>query len=87
MTMFKAMTAVAGAALLAAAGLMLVPGFSNEVVARTPTSMTKGDRLDVRAAHLNCAAQTWPAIDAACLRQAGSRTVVREARIVSPDRK
>jgi hypothetical protein len=72
--MFKAMTAIAGAALLAGMGL---------IVARTPTPIAKGDRLDIRPAHLNCTAQTWPNIDAGCLRQAGSRTVVREARVVS----
>ncbi len=84
--MFKAMTAIAGAALLAGMGLMLLPGFSNEVVARTPTAIAKGDRLDIRPAHLNCAAQTWPNIEAGCLRQTGSRTVVREARVVSMSR-
>jgi hypothetical protein len=67
-------------------GLMLLPGFSNEVVARTPTAIAKGDRLDIRPAHLNCAAQTWPNIDTACLRQAGSKTVVREARVVAMTR-
>ncbi len=48
--------------------------------------LAKADRLDIRPAGRDCAQQTWPNIDASCLRRVGSRTAVREARLVTADR-
>ena len=83
--MIKTLSAVAIAAFVAA-GLAFLPGFAPEVKASVPQALAKGDRLDIRPASSNCAQQTWPRLDASCLRVAGSRGPIREARLVTADR-
>jgi hypothetical protein len=82
--MIKALSAVAVAAFIAAA-LTILPGFAPQVSASTPAALAKGDRLDLRTAGTTCSQQTWPNIEASCLRAAGSKTTVREARLVTAD--
>jgi hypothetical protein len=48
--------------------------------------LAKGDRLDIRTRSPDCAQQTWPNIKASCLRVAGAKTMIREARLVTADR-
>jgi hypothetical protein len=83
--MIKAFSAVAVAALIAAA-LTVLPGFAPQVEASTPQPLAKADRLDVRAVGKDCSQQAWPNFEASCLRNAGSKSMVREARLVTADR-
>jgi hypothetical protein len=83
--MIKTLSAVAIAACLAAA-LAILPGFAPQVEASVPRPLAKADRLDVRPIGHDCSQQTWPRIEASCLRTAGSKAVVREARLVTADR-
>jgi hypothetical protein len=84
--MIKALSAIAIAAFIAAA-LTVLPGFAPQVEASVPAPLAKADRLDIRTAGRDCSQQAWPNIDAACLRVQGSRTLVREARLVTADRR
>jgi hypothetical protein len=84
--MIKALSAVAIAAFIAAA-LTVLPGFAPQVEASTPVPLAKADRLDIRPVSTDCAQQTWPNFDASCLRAAGSKMMVREARLVTADRR
>ena len=83
---FRAIGAVALAAGIAGA-IAFLPGGSEPVGATTPFDGGKVDRLDVRPSALKCADQTWPYIDAACLRDArGPTDASRSVRIVTTDR-
>ena len=84
--MIKALSAVAVAAFVATA-LTILPGFAPQVEASVPAPLAKGDRLDIREAGRNCSQQAWPNFEASCLRAAGSRIVVREARLVTAERR
>ncbi|HLZ00923.1 MAG TPA: hypothetical protein VKR55_02085 [Bradyrhizobium sp.] len=83
--MIKALSAVAVAALVAAA-LTILPGFTPQVAASTPQPLAKGDRLDYHPVGRDCSQQAWPNFEASCLRNAVTRTQVREVRFVSTDR-
>ena len=83
--MIRAFSAAAIAAFVAAA-LTVLPGFAPQVEASTTSAaLAKADRLDIRAA--GCAQQSWPNIEASCLRASGSKAVVREARLVTAERR
>ena len=84
--MIKAISAVAAAA-LAAAALTILPGFAPKVEAGVPPVLAKGDRLDRHAVGAECSQQAWPNFEASCLRGAGSKAVIREARLVTVQRK
>ena len=79
--MIKISHAVVLAALLSA-GITILPGFMPQVEAGVPVAMAKADRLDIRPIGKDCSEQAWPNFEASCLRNAGSKTVVREARVV-----
>ncbi|MBR0757920.1 hypothetical protein JQ604_37555 [Bradyrhizobium jicamae] len=83
--MIKAISAVAVAAFIAAA-LTVLPGFAPQVEASTPQPLAKADRLDIRVVGKDCSQQAWPNFEASCLRTAGSKSTVREARLVTADR-
>jgi hypothetical protein len=83
--MIKAVSAIAVAAFVAAA-LSILPGFAPQVEASVPQALAKGDRLDIRPAGRNCSQQAWPNFEASCLRVAGSKSMIREARLVTADR-
>ena len=83
--MIKALTAVSIAAFVAAA-LAVLPGFAPEVEASVPHALAKGDRLDIRPIGNDCAQQNWPNFDASCLRVAGAKSQIRQARLVTADR-
>jgi len=83
--MIKALSAIAVAAFVAAA-LSILPGFAPQVEASVPQALAKGDRLDIRAVGTDCSQQAWPNFEASCLRVAGSRIVIRQARLVTADR-
>ncbi len=83
--MIKALSAIAVAAFVAAA-LTLLPGFAPQVEASVPQALAKGDRLDVHPIGRDCSQHAWPNFEASCLRVAGSRTMIRQARLVTADR-
>jgi hypothetical protein len=83
--MIKALTAIAFAALIATA-LTILPGFAPTVEASVPQALAKGDRLDIRTVGKDCSQQAWPNFEASCLRAAGSKALIREARLVTADR-
>jgi hypothetical protein len=81
--MIKALSAIAIAAFVAAA-LTVLPGFAPQVEASVPQALAKGDRLDIHGP--NCSQKAWPNFEASCLRVAGTKTMIREARLVTADR-
>jgi hypothetical protein len=83
--MIKAFSAIAAAGFIAAA-LTVLPGFAPQVEASVPQALAKGDRLDIRTVGKDCSQQAWPNFEASCLRAAGSKTVVKEARLVTANR-
>jgi hypothetical protein len=83
--MIKAFSAVAAAAFIAAA-LTVLPGFAPQVEASVPQALAKGDRLDIRTVGKNCSQQAWPNFEASCLRTSGSKSMVKEVRLVTADR-
>jgi hypothetical protein len=83
--MIKAISAIAVAAFVAAA-LSILPGFAPQVEASVPQALAKGDRLDIQPVGRNCSEQAWPNFEASCLRVAGSRIMIRQARLVTADR-
>ena len=82
--MIKALCAIAVAAFIAAA-MTVLPGFAPQVEASTPHVLAKGDRLDVRPVGRDCSQQAWPNFKASCLRAAGTKTTVMQARLVTAD--
>lgn len=80
--MWKTASAIAAAALLAAA-ISLLPGFNPEVAASVPAA-AKSDRAGAPA---DCAHHGWPYYDTACLHD-GARKAgrPRPVRIVTTDR-
>ncbi|MBX9649307.1 MAG: hypothetical protein K2X57_19890 [Xanthobacteraceae bacterium] len=83
--MIKAFSAVAAAAFIATA-LTVLPGFAPTVEASVPQALAKADRLDIRTIGKDCSQQAWPNFEASCLRASGSKSIVREARLVTADR-
>ena len=83
--MIKTFSAIAVAGLIAAA-LTVLPGFAPQVEASVPVALAKGDRLDVRPVAASCSQQSWPNFEASCLRVAGTKATLREARLVTADR-
>jgi hypothetical protein len=83
--MIKALSVIAIVAFVAAA-VAVLPGFAPKVEASVPAPLAKGDRLDIHQVGLNCSQQTWPNIEASCLREAGSKMLVGGARLVTAER-
>lgn len=83
--MIKALSVISVAAFVAA-GLAAFGGFAPQVEASVPPALAKGDRLDIRPVDPDCSQQTWPNIEASCLRSAGSKTMVRQVRLVTAER-
>ena len=83
--MIKALTAITFAALIATA-LTILPGFAPTVEASVPQALAKSDRLDIRTVGKDCSQQAWPNFEASCLRAAGTKALIREARLVTADR-
>ncbi len=83
--MIKALSVIAVAAFIAAA-LTVLPGFAPQVEASTPHVLAKADRLDVHPVGRDCSEQAWPNFEASCLRTVGTKTEVRQVRLVTADR-
>jgi hypothetical protein len=83
--MIKAFSAIAAAAFIATA-LTVLPGFAPTVEASVPQALAKADRLDIRTFGKDCSQQAWPNFEASCLRVSGTKSIVREARLVTSDR-
>jgi hypothetical protein len=81
--MIKALSAIAIAACVAAA-LTVLPGFTPQVEAGVPAPLAKGDRLDIHMSAATARSRPGPiSKPPAC---AGSKILVREARLVTADR-
>ena len=83
--MIKAFSAIAAAGFIAAA-LTVLPGFAPQVEASVPQALAKGDRLDIHSLGPNCSQKAWPNFETSCLRVAGTKIMIREARLVTADR-
>ena len=83
--MIKTLSAIAVAAFIGAA-LTVLAGFAPTVEASVPVALAKSDRLDIRPVGRDCSQQAWPNFEASCLRVAGKKTMIREARLVTADR-
>jgi hypothetical protein len=83
--MIKALSAIAVAAFVAAT-LAILPGFAPQVEASVTQALAKTDRLDIRPTGRDCSQQAWPNFEVSCLRVAGSKTMIRHARLVTTDR-
>jgi hypothetical protein len=84
--MIKALSAIAVAAFMALA-LTVLPGFAPQVEASTTSApLAKSDRLDIKTAGVNCSKQAWPNFETSCLKTS-DRSLVREARLVTADRR
>jgi hypothetical protein len=83
--MIKALSAIAIAACIAAA-LTVLPGFAPQVEASVPQALAKADRLDINTVGPSCSQKAWPNFEASCLRVAGKKTAIKEARLVTADR-
>ena len=83
--MIKALSAVAIAAVVAAA-LTILLGFAPQVEASVVAPLAKGDRLDVHQVEVgsDCSEQAWPNFEDSCLRAAGSE--ILKARLVTAGR-
>lgn len=84
--MIKALSAVTIAAFMAAA-ITLLPSFAPPVEASVPQALAKSDRLPIRALSPICAGQSWPNIEASCLRRANSKVSITPVRLVTTDRR
>jgi hypothetical protein len=71
---------------LLGASVIALPGFAPKVEAREAAVLAKSDRLEIRAAALNCSTQVWPDFAASCLRNTGSGMKILEARLVTARR-
>jgi len=85
---YKAISAIAAAALVAGVAVVVVPGLTEKVQASTPVAATKGDRLDIRTAvGPACSQQAWPYYETRCLRDhTRNAGRARPVRLVSTDR-
>jgi len=82
--MIKILATVAGAAVLAAA-IVLLPGMSPIDPATSQLAYGKGDRLDIRNYGPGCTDRSWPYYEPSCLRTADNGEVKR-VRVVTTDR-
>jgi len=65
---YKAISAVSAAALVAGA-ITVLPGASDQVAASHPAlNAGKTDRLDIRPVGPNCSEQAWPHYEASCVK-------------------
>jgi hypothetical protein len=76
--MLKMVSAIVAAAVIAAS-LVMVPGLSQPVDAKT--AKHKGDRLDLAVRTANCQQMAWPYYDQSC-----RKDTVRPVRRVTTDR-
>jgi hypothetical protein len=83
--MVKSFAALVIFALLGASVIAL-PGFAPKVEAREAAVLAKGDRLEVRAAIVNCSRAVWPDLPVSCLQSKGSSGKILEARLVTARR-
>ena len=83
--MIKAFSAIAIAAFVAAA-LTVLPGFAPQVEASVPQAARQGRPARHPPVGRDCSQQAWPNFEASCLRVAGTKTMIREARLVTADR-
>ena len=83
--MIKTLYGIAAIAVVLAV-VALLPGFTPQVAASVPVALARADRLDIRPIGRACSEQAWPNFEASCLRTAGTKGVVKEARLITTDR-
>jgi hypothetical protein len=71
---------------LLGASVIALPGFAPKVEASEAAVLAKGDRLEVRAAAVNCSKQVWPDLPTSCLQTKITRGKILEARLVTARR-
>ena len=81
--MIKSFAAFAIFALLGASVIAL-PGFAPKVEASEAAVLSKGDRLPIRAAKVNCLKEIWPNLPTSCLQSSVGN--IQEARLVTARR-
>jgi hypothetical protein len=79
--MIKSLTALTIFALLGTSVIVL-PDFAPRAKADETFALAKADRLPIRIIVGSCSSQTWPHLDASCLREVRSAMPVHEARLV-----
>ena len=76
-----------GLAAVFAGTAMILPSFSDRVVASAPIHGGKGDRLDIRPLGSQCSEQAWPYFEANCVRdKRAAMGRAKSPRIVTADR-
>jgi hypothetical protein len=80
--MIKSLTALTIFALLGTSVIVL-PDFAPRAKADETFALAKADRLPIRIIVGSCSSQTWPHLDASCLRDVRSGMPVHEARLVT----
>src|SRR4051812_29877291 len=80
--MIKSLAALTIFALLGTSVIAL-PGFAPRALADETVALAKADRLPIRLIVRSCLGQTWPHLDASCLRDVRSGMPVSEARMVT----
>ena len=81
--MLKTVSAIAAFAALAAAAIIVLPGFSLDVEASAPAIGAKSDRADAA----DCELRSWPYYDRSCLRdESRNAGRVQQVRLVTTDR-
>jgi hypothetical protein len=83
--MVKSLAALAMSALLGG-WVLALPGFAPEVKADEVVALAMAGRIAIHPVAGNCASQILPNVASSCLRQTGSDTAVREARLVTARR-
>ncbi len=78
--------AFAALAILAVSGASVIELSLPKAEANERPVLAKSDRLAVSSSPQSCDGQTWPNIATACLRNAGSKTTIVDARLVTARR-
>jgi len=83
--MIRSFVALALFAVLGA-WIIALPGFALPAAANEADASLRADRLPVHSAAGTCSGQVWPNFTASCLHAAGTRLLVKEARLVTARR-
>ena len=68
------------------AWITALPGFSLPAKANEAEASVKADRLPVHSAAGACLGQVWPNFSVSCMHKTGTRSLVKEARLVTARR-
>jgi hypothetical protein len=77
---------LAAFAILSVAGASVIDLSFPKAEANETAVLAKSDRLAVSSSPQSCDAQTWPNFATACLHNAGSKTTIVDARLITSRR-